>query len=148
MPFEKVRPVQGRSTYRLIRSTVNNLLNGLNGMLNGLERVWLFWTAFKRPFNFCPPVVRIISITIRVFRNPIRSNLTESTVVLGIKPSTPMGKIAATIGLRKRYTTLNNVGKLFFWSAVTIFEFPKTVYTILLRIQCRLRICEKKFRIS
>ena len=74
--------------------------------------------------------VRINGIAIRVFRNPIRSNLTESTVVLGIKPSTPIGKIAATIGLRKRYTTLNSVGKLFFWSAVTIFVFLKTVNTI------------------
>ena len=45
--------------------------------------------------------VRIISIAKRVFRNPIRSNLTESTVVLGIKPSTPIGKIAATIGSRR-----------------------------------------------
>ena len=57
MPFKEVRPVQGRSTYRLIRSTANYLLNGLNGMLNDLERVWLFWTAFKRPFNFCPPLI-------------------------------------------------------------------------------------------
>ena len=49
--------------------------------------------------------VRIISIAKRVFRNSIRSNLTESTVVLGIKPSTPIGKIAATIGATKRLLT-------------------------------------------
>ena len=49
-----VQKSQTCSTYRSIRSTDYSPLNGLNGLLNDLERVWLFWTAFKWPFSCLP----------------------------------------------------------------------------------------------
>ena len=57
MPFKKVRPVQGRSTHRLIRSTANNQLNGLNGMLNGLNGSDVFERHLNGRSTVCPSLL-------------------------------------------------------------------------------------------